>query len=124
MTPRNPVDVGPRDPPLVAKNQAPAALTENGEPAWTTPANTHTEPRNPTMPHTPRDIGRSCRLVAGGPRGATAGRSTGSWPIRMPTVYQPAATRSVAAAHAVAGEAGVIGVIRGGDVAAGEGERL
>src|ERR1035438_10636319 len=76
MTPRNRVDVDSRDPPLVAMNQAPVALTEHGEPAWTTPSNTHADPRNPTMPHTPREIGRSGRLVAGGPRGAKAGRST------------------------------------------------
>src|ERR1700732_4981765 len=86
MTPRNPVDVGSRDPLLVAKNQALVARTENGEPAWATPSNTHADPRNPAMPHTPREIGRSDRLVAGGPRGAKAGRSN---PVGARTVAPP-----------------------------------
>src|SRR5271165_6807584 len=75
MTPRNSVDAGSRGPPLVAKNQAPGALTEKGEPAWTTPSSTHADPRNPTMPLTPKEIGRIGRLDAAGPRGSKAERN-------------------------------------------------
>jgi hypothetical protein len=86
MTPRKPAVVGCRDPLLVAKNQAPDALTENGEPAWATPSNTHTDPTNPTMAHTPTEIGRSGCLIARGPRADKAGRGT---PLRAGTVARP-----------------------------------
>ena len=86
MTPRKLPDVGCRDPLLVAKNQAPDALTENGEPAWTTPSNTHTDPTNPTMAHTPKEIGRSGCLVPRGPRVDNPGRST---PVSAGVVARP-----------------------------------
>jgi hypothetical protein len=86
MTPRKPADVGCREPLLVAKNQAPVALTEKGEPAWAIPSNTHTDPTNPTMAHTPKEIGRSGCLVDRGPRVDIAGRST---PVTSGTVARP-----------------------------------
>src|SRR5271169_4177771 len=83
MTLRNPVDVSSRDPSLVAKNQALGPLTENGEPAWTTPSSTDADPRNPKVPHTPGEIGRIGRLVAAGPSGVNAERNA---PVSAGTV--------------------------------------
>ena len=62
-----------RVPSVVAKNQAPGALTENGEPGWRTPNSTERDPRSPTMPHTSSETGRRVRPVASGPKGAAAG---------------------------------------------------